>query len=101
MSALGGAWNVQVLIDEEREVYAEWGLGVSTAYYLLNPWTQIAQRKLGSEEGIWGREVGEGGNRWQVGGAVSLSLSFFLSFFPLFLGVFFGKRWFRVYDGSG
>jgi hypothetical protein len=56
-------------VDEEREVYASWGLGVSTTYHLLNPWTQIAARKLGREEGLWGREVDPSGNRWQVGGS--------------------------------
>ncbi|EPQ66743.1 Bgt-2681 [Blumeria graminis f. sp. tritici] len=69
--ALGGAWTVQVIIDEEREVYAQWGLGVSTTYHLLNPWTQMAARKLGTEKGIWGREVDPSGNRWVVGGAWS------------------------------
>ena len=61
------------MIDEQREVYASWGLGLSSAYYLLNPWTQMAQRKLASEEGIVGREVGEGGCWWVIGGAVSWS----------------------------
>lgn len=62
---------MEIVIDEERELYADWGLGISSSYYLLNPWTQVAQRKLGTEEGIWVGEVGEGGNRWQIGGVVS------------------------------
>lgn len=57
VNAIGGAWAVKVIVDEEREVYAAWGLGVSTAYHLLNPWTQIAARKLGTNEQIWAREV--------------------------------------------
>jgi hypothetical protein len=69
VSQVGGAWAVNILIDDEREIYASWGLGVSTTYYLLNPWTQIAARKLGKEEGLWGREVDPSGNRWQVGGS--------------------------------
>jgi len=60
---------VTVVTDEDRELYAYWGLGVSTTWHLLNPWTQVAQHKLGKEEGIWGREVDPSGNRWQVGGA--------------------------------
>lgn len=68
LSQIGGKWAVTVVVDEEREVYASWGLGVSTTYHLLNPWTQIAARKLGREEGLWGREVDPSGNRWQVGG---------------------------------
>ena len=39
--------------------------------HLLNPWTQMAARKLGTEKGIWGREVDPSGNRWVVGGAWS------------------------------
>lgn len=56
---------------------------------VLNPWTQIAQRKLGNEEGIWARENGEGGNRWQIGGAVSLD-SIYLQLFSL--GDLVGRR---------
>ena len=58
-----------VVIDEEREIYASWGLGVSTTWHLLNPWTQVAAQKLGKQEGIWAREVDPSGNRWQVGGS--------------------------------
>ncbi|OWO98015.1 hypothetical protein B2J93_8240 [Marssonina coronariae] len=68
VTSIGGAWAVQVIIDEAREVYASWGLGVSTTYHLLNPWTQMAARKLGTNENIWGREVDPSANRWQVGG---------------------------------
>ncbi|KAE8454519.1 hypothetical protein EG329_000142 [Mollisiaceae sp. DMI_Dod_QoI] len=71
VSQVGGAWSMTIIIDTEREIYAAWGLGVSTTYHLLNPWTQVAMRKLGTEEGIWAREVsGDGSaNRWVVGGA--------------------------------
>ncbi|KAG4429271.1 hypothetical protein IFR05_015246 [Cadophora sp. M221] len=68
VTQIGGAWAVKVVIDEEREVYASWGLGVSTTYHLLNPWTQVAIRKLGTNENIWAREVDPSANRWQVGG---------------------------------
>lgn len=68
ITQIGGAWAVKVVIDEEREVYASWGLGVSTTYHLLNPWTQVAIRKLGTNENIWAREVDPSANRWQVGG---------------------------------
>jgi hypothetical protein len=71
VNAIGGAWAVTVIVDEDREVYASWGLGVSTTYHLLNPWTQVAMRKLGTQEGLWAREVDPSGNRWQVGGAWS------------------------------
>lgn len=54
-----------IVIDVEREIYASWGLGLSTTWHLLNPWTQLAAQKLGKQEGIWGREVDPSGNRWQ------------------------------------
>ena len=69
LSQLGGKWGVDVVVDEEREIYAQWGLGVSNTWHLLNPWTQMARQKLGKEEGMWGREVDPSGNRWQVGGS--------------------------------
>ncbi|ESZ94156.1 hypothetical protein SBOR_5434 [Sclerotinia borealis F-4128] len=66
---IGGAWSVEVVVDDDREIYANWGLGVSTTWHLLNPWTEIARQKLGKQEGIWGREVDPSGNRWVVGGS--------------------------------
>ncbi|CZR62894.1 uncharacterized protein PAC_12791 [Phialocephala subalpina] len=71
VSQVGGLWAMSLVIDTEREVYAAWGLGVSTTYHLLNPWTQMAARRLGTEEGIWAREVAGDGcaNRWVIGGA--------------------------------
>jgi hypothetical protein len=58
-----------MLIDEEREIYANWGLGISNSWHLISPAVGIAARKLGTEEGIWAREVDPTGNRWQTGGA--------------------------------
>lgn len=80
MSQVGGAWAINVIVDEEREIYASWGLGISTAYHLLNPWTQMAMRKLGTQEGMWAREVDPSGNRWQVGGSWATDESEFWRF---------------------
>ncbi|KAI1204874.1 uncharacterized protein F4807DRAFT_314886 [Annulohypoxylon truncatum] len=38
---LGGAWNVEVVIDEDRAIYAAWGLGLSNFWYMFNPTTQV------------------------------------------------------------
>ncbi|KAI0894001.1 hypothetical protein F4806DRAFT_127053 [Annulohypoxylon nitens] len=38
---LGGAWNVEVVIDEDRAIYAAWGLGLSNFWYMFNPTTQM------------------------------------------------------------
>lgn len=51
---LGGAWDVQVVIDEEREIYATWGLGLGNTWYLFNPTTQIQGWK---EKGWLGEKV--------------------------------------------
>lgn len=69
ISTIGGAWSVQVIINEDRELYAQWGLGVSNTWHVLSPWTQWTQYKLGKEEGVWGREVDPSGNHWQTGGS--------------------------------
>lgn len=87
---LGGAWNVQVIIDEDRALYAAWGLGLATVWEYFNPTTQgaawrekgwLGSRVAGSVGRGGGRE-GEGGgrgggggmgagmgNKWQLGGA--------------------------------
>lgn len=97
LDLLGGAWNVQVVIDEDRALYAAWGLGLSSVWYYFNPTTQGAawrekgwlgsrvatsvQRDGGANVGAGasmgagaGQEdggVGSGGlgNKWQEGGA--------------------------------
>ena len=51
---LGGAWNVQVVIDEDRAIYAAWGLGLSSVWYYFNPTTQTAAWK---EKGWLGATV--------------------------------------------
>lgn len=67
---LGGAWNVDVVVDQSRELYALWGLGISNWGHVLNPRNGYNQYMLGKKEGVWGQPgVGEGGCRWQIGGA--------------------------------
>lgn len=69
---LGGAWNVDVVVDQTRELYAAWGLGISNWGHLLNPRNGYNQVMLGKTEGVWGQKVGEGGCRWQTGGAYAI-----------------------------
>ncbi|KAK0392894.1 hypothetical protein NLU13_2388 [Sarocladium strictum] len=38
---LGGAWDVRVIIDERRALYAAYGLGLGSVWYVLNPATQV------------------------------------------------------------
>ncbi|KAH6656903.1 hypothetical protein BKA67DRAFT_655206 [Truncatella angustata] len=51
---LGGAWNVEVIIDEDRATYAIWGLGLGNVWYMFNPTTQ---REAWKEKGWLGDKV--------------------------------------------
>ncbi|UKZ81445.1 hypothetical protein TrVFT333_009217 [Trichoderma virens FT-333] len=52
---LGGSWNVQIVIDQERSIYAAWGLGTaSSIWYVLSPSTQVQSWK---ETGWLGEKV--------------------------------------------
>ncbi|KAF1968662.1 hypothetical protein BU23DRAFT_655672 [Bimuria novae-zelandiae CBS 107.79] len=69
---LGGAWNVDVIIDEQRELYAMYGLGMSSYAHVLNPRNGVNQIKLSKQNGSVWQPVGEGGCRWQTGGAYAV-----------------------------
>ncbi|KAI0437501.1 hypothetical protein F4803DRAFT_148185 [Xylaria telfairii] len=56
MDMLGGAWNVDVVIDEDRAIYAAWGLGLGSVWYMFNPTTQIQGWK---EKGWLGIKVAD------------------------------------------
>ncbi|KAK0628251.1 hypothetical protein B0T17DRAFT_588441 [Bombardia bombarda] len=38
----GGAGSVQIVIDEDRAIYAAWGLGLGSVWYVFNPTSQVA-----------------------------------------------------------
>ncbi|KAG7290666.1 hypothetical protein NEMBOFW57_000669 [Staphylotrichum longicolle] len=50
---VGGEWEVQMVIDPQRELYHAWGLGVSSTWYAVNPVALWHAWKLGTDEGIW------------------------------------------------
>ena len=68
VESLGGAGPIQVVVDSDREIYAQWGLGTSSAWHVLNPWSMFSVFKLGREEQIWNRPT-ESGSRWQTSGS--------------------------------
>ncbi|KAK0370443.1 hypothetical protein CMEL01_10001 [Colletotrichum melonis] len=71
LSEVGGPGDknpVQVIANEERDVYAKWGLGASSFWHVLSPWALSDVFKLSREEGIANRPT-ESGNRWQTSGA--------------------------------
>ena len=47
-------------VDEKREIYAAWGLGLSSYWEALSPWAIAGAVKLGREKGIWNRPTGSG-----------------------------------------
>jgi hypothetical protein len=59
---------LQVVVDESREAYTAWGLGVSSFGHVLSPSGLYSVWKLGREEGIWNRPT-ESGSRWQTAGS--------------------------------
>ncbi|OHF03416.1 hypothetical protein CORC01_01135 [Colletotrichum orchidophilum] len=63
---LGGAWNVQVVIDEDRAIYAAWGLGLGNVWYVFNPTSQVQGWK---EKGWLGEKVAGAIQRTGTGAA--------------------------------
>ncbi|KAF2966899.1 hypothetical protein GQX73_g6661 [Xylaria multiplex] len=53
---LGGSWNVEAVIDEDRAIYAAWGLGLGNIWYMFNPTTQVQGWK---EKGWLGIKVAD------------------------------------------
>ncbi|KAK4039708.1 hypothetical protein C8A01DRAFT_46890 [Parachaetomium inaequale] len=74
---VGGEWEVQVLVDPQRELYHAWGLGLSSTWYAVNPLALWHTWKLGTEEGIWNRNAASG-SRWQIGGAFGVDIDGFV-----------------------
>ncbi|PNY27045.1 Uncharacterized protein TCAP_03032 [Tolypocladium capitatum] len=93
LDLLGGAWNVRIVIDEDRAVYAAWGLGLAGVWHLFHPAAQVQGWR---EKGWLGDQVAEAvqrrggvqsvaaqaddedgastvlGNKWQEAGAFAV-----------------------------
>ncbi|KAK3692797.1 hypothetical protein B0T22DRAFT_504021 [Podospora appendiculata] len=70
---VGGEWDVEVIADPERDLFAQWGLGLGSVWYAVGPASVYAALRLGRDEGIWNRPTpADGGNRWQRGGAFAV-----------------------------
>lgn len=54
-------------IDDNRESFAEYGLGYSTFWAVLNPWSLKTAMTIGKNEGYDIRPT-ESGSRWQTAG---------------------------------
>lgn len=63
--------NLRIVVDEDREIYAAWGLGISGWAHTLSPWSMYSVWRLGKNEGIWNRPT-ESGSRWQMAGSFAV-----------------------------
>ena len=52
LEAIGGAENVRIIVDSDRKLFAQWGLGVSSLWHVLNPASMLSVYKLGREQQI-------------------------------------------------
>ncbi|KAI9730253.1 MAG: hypothetical protein M1834_006017 [Cirrosporium novae-zelandiae] len=70
LSAVGGAGSIKMITDPERELYAGWGLGVSSWFHFLSPTAMWSAYQL-AKDGITNRPT-ESGNRWQTAGSFAV-----------------------------
>ncbi|WYZ44800.1 hypothetical protein EsH8_VIII_000116 [Colletotrichum jinshuiense] len=71
VSEVGGPGDknpVEVISNEARTVYGQWGLGTSSFMHVLSPSALSNVFRLAREEGISNRPT-ESGSRWQTSGA--------------------------------
>ncbi|KAH7131367.1 hypothetical protein B0J13DRAFT_102902 [Dactylonectria estremocensis] len=68
---IGGSWLVDIIIDDERDLYAQWGLGITTTWHVANPATLWSAMRLAKDENIWNRNA-TSGSRWQLSGAFAV-----------------------------
>ncbi|POR37119.1 Uncharacterized protein TPAR_02616 [Tolypocladium paradoxum] len=68
---VGGVWQTDIIVDEGRDLYAEWGLGLSSTWHVISPFALYSAYRLGADEGIWNRPT-ESGSRWQTSGAFAV-----------------------------
>lgn len=74
VESVGGAGNIQIIVDDQRQIYGAYGLGISSFWHVLNPWSLGAVFKLGREQNIWNRPT-ESGSRWQSSGVYAVDAS--------------------------
>lgn len=59
--------NFKVLVDDEREIFSRWGLGIASFWHVLRPGNLYTLYRLATGEGIKNRPT-ESGSRWQTSG---------------------------------
>lgn len=64
---VGGSGKLKVVVDHDRRSFSEYGLGPSSFWAVLNPWSLSAAMTIGKKEGFDIRPT-ESGSRWQTAG---------------------------------
>lgn len=70
---VGGAGQVEVIVDDKRGIFAVYGLSYSSIWAVLNPWSLKAAFDMG-KEGFDVRPT-ESGSRWQTAGLFAADAS--------------------------
>jgi hypothetical protein len=63
----GSQNSVTMIVDRDRKIYAQWGLGITSWSHVLSLKVAMNIIKMQREKGIWNRPT-ESGTRWQSGG---------------------------------
>lgn len=64
---VGGSGKLRVIVDHDRQSFSEYGLGPSSFWAVLNPWSLSNAISMGKTEGFNIRPT-ESGSRWQTAG---------------------------------
>lgn len=62
---------MEVVVDNKREIYGKYGLGIASFWHVLNPWSMGEVFRLAREEKIANRPT-ESGTRWQTSGVFAI-----------------------------
>ncbi|KAI5460066.1 hypothetical protein BGZ63DRAFT_360527 [Mariannaea sp. PMI_226] len=68
---VGGLWFADMIVDDQRDLYAQWGLGIASTWHVVNPLTMWSAMRLAKDEDIWNRNA-TSGSRWQMSGAFAV-----------------------------
>ena len=64
---VGGSGKLELIVDHDRQSFSEYGLGPSSFWAVLNPWSLSNAMNIGKAEGFNIRPT-ESGSRWQTAG---------------------------------
>lgn len=72
LDLVGGAGNVEILIDPNRDIYTAYGLGRASVFAMLNLPRELSALFRLKRQGYVLRAT-EDGNRWQTGGLAAIA----------------------------